>query len=110
MFKTILRAAMIGPSCPALTHNRRRTRPGAGEVFPPREEYIPHAGSDETFCSLRKDVAARARGARRPSGAEEGEVRRQATGAGEVFLPREGYNKDLCGELVTLDQLPSKVS
>ncbi len=33
---------------------------------------IPHAASDQTFCSLRKVVAARARGARRPSGAEEG--------------------------------------
>ncbi len=33
---------------------------------------LPHAGSDETFCSLRKAAAARARGARRPSGAEEG--------------------------------------
>ncbi len=32
---------------------------------------IPHAGSDEIFCSLRKVAAARARGARRPSGAEE---------------------------------------
>ncbi len=42
------------------------------------DEDIPHAGSDETFCSLRKVAAARARGARRPSGAEEGVCGEQA--------------------------------
>ncbi len=33
---------------------------------------MPHAASEETFYSLRKVAAARAGGARRPSGAEEG--------------------------------------
>ena len=42
------------------------------------DEDRPHAGSDETFCSLRKVAAARARGARRPSGAEEGVCGEQA--------------------------------
>ncbi len=90
---------MIGSSCPALTHNRRRTRPGAGEVLLP---------SEEQYDGLLFRIGAG--GARRLSSAEEGEGRRQATGAGEVFLPREEYNNNLCGELVTLDQLPSKVS
>ncbi len=47
--------------------------PGAPNS-PAEGVFIPHAGSDETFCSLRKVAAARARGARRPSGAEEGEA------------------------------------
>ncbi len=50
-----------------------RGRPCQGvPIMAARSMIIPHAGSDETFCSLRKVAAARARGARRPSGAEEG--------------------------------------
>ncbi len=52
----------------------RRRKPGTELGLPTTacSQYIPHAGSEETFCSLRKVAAARARGARRPSGAEAG--------------------------------------
>ncbi len=42
--------------------------------------------------SLREAAAARARGARRPTGAEEGEGRMSRPDAGEVFLPRAEYS------------------
>ncbi len=46
---------------------------------------IPHAATDGTFLrSLREAAAARARGARRPTGAEEGEGRMSRPDAGEV--------------------------
>ena len=49
--------------------------PGAGEDFLPREEYRLRAANDERFLrDLREAAAARAGGARRPTGAAEGEA------------------------------------
>ena len=58
---------------------------------------IPHAGSDEPFCGLRKVAAARARGARRPSGAEEGicgELAQPQTARREPAPARAGGSRE----------------